>query len=150
MIKHIVMWKLKEENKSTNALELSRRLKKLTESIPEIKYIETGIHIDIQTREPLDSSRGAHPASPPQSAGKPDVLHHARTEALADTTVPPVPGLNRDEHVKSSKSKFDFILITHFESESDLMVYREHPEHKKVVKFVKEITEGAAAVDFKS
>ena len=43
---------------------------------------------------------------------------------------------------------FDLCLITHFDSVSDLDVYRVHPEHLKVFDFVKEVTVERAAVDF--
>lgn len=49
MIKHIVMWKLKEEaegkTKAENALELKKRLEALKAEIVEIKEIEVGLNI---------------------------------------------------------------------------------------------------------
>ncbi len=46
-----------------------------------------------------------------------------------------------------SKS-YDLCLISHFENEADLDVYRVHPEHLKVLELIKESTEARAAVDF--
>lgn len=46
-----------------------------------------------------------------------------------------------------SKS-YDLCLISHFETEADLDVYRVHPEHLKVLELVKEFTELRAAVDY--
>ena len=50
MIKHIVMWKLKESHgghtKSELALELKKRLEALAETISEIKEIEVGINFN--------------------------------------------------------------------------------------------------------
>jgi len=47
MIKHIVMWKLKENDKDNEKLEnakiIKTNLEALKEIIPEIKYIEVGI-----------------------------------------------------------------------------------------------------------
>uniref|UniRef100_A9AB56 Stress responsive alpha-beta barrel domain protein n=1 Tax=Methanococcus maripaludis (strain C6 / ATCC BAA-1332) TaxID=444158 RepID=A9AB56_METM6 len=47
MIKHIVMWKLKENDKDNEKLEnvkiIKTNLEALKEVIPEIKYIEVGI-----------------------------------------------------------------------------------------------------------
>ncbi len=43
MIKHIVMWKLKEENKAENAKEIKTKLEALINQVPEIISIEVGI-----------------------------------------------------------------------------------------------------------
>lgn len=43
MIKHIVMWRLKDENKSENALALKQQLEALRDSVPTIRHIEVGI-----------------------------------------------------------------------------------------------------------
>ena len=53
-------------------------------------------------------------------------------------------GLNYDLEAKS----YDFALISHFESEADLDVYRVHPEHKKVLTRILEATSARAAVDY--
>lgn len=45
-------------------------------------------------------------------------------------------------------ASYDLSLISHFESIADLDVYRVHPEHLKVVDFVKDITIDRAAVDY--
>lgn len=45
MIKHIVMWKFKE-NEEEKMKEFLERLNRLKDIIPEIKYMETGININ--------------------------------------------------------------------------------------------------------
>lgn len=49
MIKHIVMWKLKEfaegRNRKDNSLIIKERLEQLKETIKEIKVIEVGINV---------------------------------------------------------------------------------------------------------
>lgn len=49
MIKHIVMWRLKDSaggaSKEENAKELKKRLQSLKDKIREIKHIEVGINI---------------------------------------------------------------------------------------------------------
>jgi len=49
MIKHIVMWKLKdfaeEANKAVNAQKIKELLESLKDKIKEIKHIEVGINI---------------------------------------------------------------------------------------------------------
>lgn len=50
MIKHIVMWRLKDEalgaRAAENAERLQKRLEALKESIPEIRELEVGININ--------------------------------------------------------------------------------------------------------
>jgi hypothetical protein len=45
-------------------------------------------------------------------------------------------------------SSYDICLITHFETLSDLDIYRVHPEHLKVVELIKSNTCDRAVVDF--
>lgn len=49
MIKHVVMWKLKDNvagnSKEENARELKRRLEALPRAIPEIQRLEVGLNI---------------------------------------------------------------------------------------------------------
>ena len=52
------------------------------------------------------------------------------------------------KHYLIDSPSYDLSLITHFDSIEDLDVYRVHPEHLKVVDFVKEITVDRAAVDY--
>ena len=53
-------------------------------------------------------------------------------------------GLNYEFEAKS----YDLCLISHFENEAALDVYRVHPEHLKVIELVQETTVSRAAVDF--
>lgn len=50
MVKHIVMWKLKDfaegGNKADNAKKIKAMLESLEDKIPEIKHIEVGINIE--------------------------------------------------------------------------------------------------------
>ena len=43
---------------------------------------------------------------------------------------------------------YDIGLISHFETLSDLEIYRVHPEHLKVVELIKSTTSGRAVIDF--
>ena len=45
MIKHIVMWKFKD-NEKENMIKFLNGLNSLKDIIPEIKYMETGININ--------------------------------------------------------------------------------------------------------
>lgn len=53
-------------------------------------------------------------------------------------------GLNFNE----KPSAFDLVLTTTFDSEEDLEMYRMHPEHKKVLVFLKTVTSETAVVDY--
>ena len=53
-------------------------------------------------------------------------------------------GINSINHEKNH----DLVLITEFKNTEDLTIYSKHPEHLKVVEFVKNIATGRAAVDF--
>lgn len=48
MIKHVVLWKLKENaldsSRAKNAAELKRRLEELGSTIPEIEHLEVGLN----------------------------------------------------------------------------------------------------------
>ena len=97
MIKHVVMWKLKEmaagNNKAANAKLLKVRLEMLKNLIPQIQSLEEGINC------------------------------------------------------AESEAAWDVVLITEFNSISDLEIYINHPDHKSLVKFVSEIRTDRAVVD---
>lgn len=46
MIKHIVMWKLKEENKEENSKKMKELLENLNGKIHELKAVEVGINLN--------------------------------------------------------------------------------------------------------
>ncbi len=53
-------------------------------------------------------------------------------------------GLNFNE----KQNAYDLVLTSVFESEDDLEIYRMHPEHKKVLVFLKSVTDDAVVVDY--
>jgi heme-degrading monooxygenase HmoA len=98
MIKHIVMWKVKEvyegKNKDELIAELKSKLESLKDSVPGVKSLEVGKNI--------------------------------------------------------SKSAYaqDIILVTEFENQDALDNYRRHPEHLKVVDYIKNVVEAGYALDY--
>ncbi len=94
MIKHIVMWKFKDEAAEADRLEMKRRLESLLGVVPPLLKIEVGMDI-----------------------------------------------------VGSDASK-DMVLYSEFHSLDDLKAYAEHPEHLKVVEFVKPLVRERAVVDY--
>ena len=53
-------------------------------------------------------------------------------------------GLNFNE----KPTAYDLVLTTTFNSEEDLEKYRVHPEHKKLLIFLQQVTEASAVVDY--
>ena len=53
-------------------------------------------------------------------------------------------GLNFNE----KPGAYDLVLSTSFESEDDLEIYRMHPEHKKVLVFLRTVSDETAVVDY--
>lgn len=98
MLKHIVMWKVKEnhEGKSKNDLidEFKAKLEGLKDSVPGVKSLEVG------------------------------------------------------KNISESPSAQDIILVTEFENEEALNNYRQHPQHLKVVEYVKDVVQAGYAVDY--
>ena len=92
MLKHIVTWKMKEENKAENMAEIKSRLEALVGVIDEIKSLQVGIN--------------------------------------------------------ENGGEYDIILITEFDSKSDLETYDQHPAHQEVRSFVRSVVETRIAVDF--
>lgn len=54
-------------------------------------------------------------------------------------------GLN---HTGANNSNFDILLDTGFDNMADLKTYADHPEHMKVVNFVKTLKLDRACVDY--
>jgi len=97
MIKHIVMFKLKdfgEEEKLEKANQLKQEVESLKDKIPQIAFIEVGIN------------------------------------------------------TSARETAHDAILISEFKTKEDLNIYRDHPEHVKVVEFIRSIVEETAVVDY--
>jgi len=94
MVKHIVMWKFKDEVVEADKLEMKRKLESLNGVVPSLINIEIGMDV-----------------------------------------------------VGSDASK-DMVLYSEFGSLEDLKAYAEHPEHLKVVDFVKPLVCERAVVDY--
>jgi hypothetical protein len=98
MVRHIIMFKLKEFEsqgiKKQKLTILKKMIDELGNQIKEIDFIEAGIN---------NSSR---------------------------------------------EMAYDLVLVSDFKNPEDLEPYRIHPEHKKVVEFLKEIKLSSAVVDY--
>ncbi|MEX0845351.1 MAG: Dabb family protein [Balneolaceae bacterium] len=100
MIKHVVMWKLKDvaegKTKAENAEVMKKLLEKLPYKINALQNAEVGINF-------VDAS----------------------DEAVCDV-----------------------VLTTKFNTNDDLKVYAEHPDHLQVVKFIKKVVSERRVVDY--
>ncbi|MCD4772567.1 MAG: Dabb family protein [Bacteroidales bacterium] len=68
-------------------------------------------------------------------------------EALTES----IPGLLKMEvglNISGKPSAYDLVLTSKFNNPDDLDKYRVHPEHVKVVDFLKKIVENIAVVDY--
>lgn len=80
---------------------------------------------------------------------KKEALNKFEAKLLAlKNFIPELKHIDVGQHYLIDSPSFDLCLITHFESVEGLEIYKVHPEHLKVVDFVKEITTDRAAVDF--
>lgn len=64
-----------------------------------------------------------------------------------------VPTLNTievGENFANEDRAMDLSIITHFDSVEDLQVYAVHPEHLKVVDFIKQVVEYSKVVDYET
>ena len=94
MIKHIVMWKFKDEVTDADKLEMKRHLEALKGVVPSLVEIEIGL--DLSKKE----------------------------------------------------ASMDMVLNSEFQTLEDLATYAVHPEHLKVVEFVKPLVCDRAVVDY--
>jgi len=51
-------------------------------------------------------------------------------------------------NINTKPSAYDLVLINDFDSEGTLDIYRNHPEHQKVLVLLKEVVEYTAVVDY--
>jgi len=71
----------------------------------------------------------------------------AAIDAL-EQEVPQVKYLQTGINFNTRPQAFDLVLISDFESEEDLDLYREHPQHQRVMDIIREAVEHVHVVDF--
>lgn len=62
--------------------------------------------------------------------------------------IPEVLYLETGINISKSPAAYDLVLVTRFENEEKLDIYRKHPEHQSVLKFINEIKEDITVVDY--
>ncbi len=163
MIKHIVLWRLKDHamgaSKNENAKKLKALLESLRDNLREIKHLEVGINVYVQ-EAPLHAAvahgivnpslRSPAPCrdaqvSPEAGGRKRPTLAEPFASALpcaavAHGIVPPA--------TLADPCAADVALYSEFSTWDDLEAYQKHPEHLKVVSFVQEIRLERHVVDY--
>jgi len=66
------------------------------------------------------------------------------------SSIPELVELEAGLDISHSPASYEVGLMTQFRNREDLEVYRVHPEHQKVIEFVKKTTSARAVVDFES
>ena len=143
MIKHIVLWRLKDHamgaSKKENAEKLKSLLEALRDTIKEIKHLEVGINAE---------------AAPHTAVAHGVVESSLRSPApCMDAQVSPEAGCRERpslaEHFACAlPCAADVALYSEFASWDALAAYQQHPAHLKVAGFVQEIRLERHVVDY--
>jgi len=94
MVKHIVMFDFKPENREENLLKAKKMLESLLETVPSLKSMEVGLNFSKEERA------------------------------------------------------MDLSIITSFDNKDGLELYANHPEHLKVVSFIKTVVSQSKVSDY--
>jgi hypothetical protein len=94
MVRHIVLFSFKDENKQENIQKAKEMLESLIDSVPTLKSIEVGVNFSTEERA------------------------------------------------------MDLSIITSFDDEAGLKEYATHPEHLKVVDFIKTVVKSSKVSDY--
>lgn len=64
------------------------------------------------------------------------------------SSIPEIKHLEVGKNISGRSAAYDLALVTEFDNTVDLDIYRNHPDHVKVLEFLKEVTEKTAVVDY--
>lgn len=64
--------------------------------------------------------------------------------------VPTLKSIEVGENFANEDRAMDLSIITHFDSPDHLQIYAIHPEHLKVVDFIKQVVEYSKVVDYET
>ncbi len=62
--------------------------------------------------------------------------------------IPRLKKLETGINISKRTSAFDLVLVTEFDNESDLDVYRKHPDHLEVVAYIEKIKAEVVVADY--
>ena len=75
----------------------------------------------------------------------------ASVKTMLDDLIPVVDALKRMEvgiNVNTKPAAYDLVLTADFDDEAGLNDYRAHPDHVKILDFMKEVVEKTTVVDY--
>ncbi|MFA5502617.1 MAG: Dabb family protein [Sulfurovaceae bacterium] len=70
--------------------------------------------------------------------------------AALNGRVPSLKYIEVGENFSTENRAMDLSIITHFDTKEDLQEYAIHPEHIKVVDFIKQVVEYSKVVDYET
>jgi hypothetical protein len=76
-----------------------------------------------------------------------------KAKAMLESLVPKIPAIKFFHvgiDVLHSETSYDLVLISKFENTLSLAAYQSHPEHVKVVEFLRKVHQSKIAVDCES
>ena len=148
MIKHIVLWRLKDHamgaSKNENAKKLKALLESLRDNLKEIKHLEVGINVYAQ-EAPLHAAVAHGIVNP--SLRSPAPCRDAQVSPEAGGRKRPTLA---EPFASALPCAADVALYSEFSTWDDLEAYQKHPEHLKVVSFVQEIRLERHVVDYET
>ena len=119
VVKHIVMWKFKEQHNGKSALENARWMKEQLEAlvgvVPELLSAEVGISPALEQAAAVPSDAAAAPSN--------------AVEVPAQAAAVPAP---------AASGEYDACLVSAFASPEALAAYKVHPKHKAISAYCKE------------
>ena len=79
----------------------------------------------------------------------PDVSANTKKQLLAlEKSIEPLSKMEVGLNISTRPSAYDLVLVADFADEHGLAIYRDHPEHIKVLDYLKTVMEKATVVDY--
>ena len=66
------------------------------------------------------------------------------------SVIPEIKEMEIGRNSNELPTSFDIALYSEFESQEDLDIYKEHPEHLEVAQFIRQVTTDAVVVDYET
>ncbi len=90
--------------------------------------------------------KGSH-----EGADKSEIMDRIKKELDGlKNVIPEIKTMEVGRNSNELPTSFDIALYSEFESQEDLDIYKEHPEHQKVAQFIREVVADAVVVDYET
>lgn len=84
-----------------------------------------------------------------QGENLPEVSARTKEQLLAlEKSIEPLLKMEVGLNISTRPSAYDLVLVADFDNEHGLAIYRDHPEHIKVLDYLKTVMEKATVVDY--